>query len=126
MELFTWNDKYSVNNEELDKHHKILFDILDRMYYSCFDMHNRYALYSVIDEFISYTQYHFPVEEQKMINIGYIDIDKHVSEHKTFIENILNIRYKNNDDKVVIKALIVNIGNKIINHVMMEDKKYSI
>jgi len=126
MALFKWDNKYSVNNEELDNQHKVLFDILDRMYYSCLDIKNRFELYSIIDEFISYTQYHHPAEEQIMRNKGYVDIDRHISEHKSFTDKLLNIRYRNDDDRVAIKALIVHIGNKILNHVMEEDKKYSI
>jgi hemerythrin len=35
MPLFTWDNKYSVNNEELDNYHKILFDNFNRLYDNC-------------------------------------------------------------------------------------------
>lgn len=125
MALFKWHHEYSVNNEELDTHHKTLFDILDRMYYSCLNLNTRHKLYSIIDEFVFYTQYHYPVEEQLMRSVGYKGIDRHIAEHKSFIDNILKIRYNNDVDRVTIKTLIVHIGSNILNHVMVEDKKYS-
>jgi hemerythrin len=29
---FTWNDSYSVGNEQIDSHHRQLFDIFSRLY----------------------------------------------------------------------------------------------
>ena len=55
---------------------------MDRMYYSCLDIKNRFELYSIIDEFISYTRYHHPAEEQIMRNNGMlilIDIFQNIS-----------------------------------------------
>ena len=35
MELFKWYKKYSVNNEELDNHHKTLFNITNKLLENC-------------------------------------------------------------------------------------------
>lgn len=35
MALFTWNIKYSVNNEKHDNDNKNLFDIFNKLYNSC-------------------------------------------------------------------------------------------
>lgn len=43
MELFKWYKTHSVNNEELDNHHKTLFNILNKLYENCMgtDLTNR-------------------------------------------------------------------------------------
>jgi len=35
MPLFTWSDKYSIGNFEIDNQHKKLFDILNRLFDIC-------------------------------------------------------------------------------------------
>jgi hemerythrin len=59
-----------------------------------------------------------------MIGIGYKDIDKHILEHKLFTDRILDCQ---NDNNVYhcehSKELIVYLGNWLLNHVIVEDKK---
>ena len=127
MALFTWYNKYSVNNEELDKHHKALFDILNKLYNSCLSKDDSIALGPTIEELVAYVDYHFAAEEQYMKNAGYNDIDKHISEHKIFKDRIFHLQQKKDiNDIEVTKELIVYLGNWLLNHVIVEDKKYSI
>jgi hemerythrin len=90
MELFTWCKIYSVKNEELDKHHKILFDILNRLYANSLSHDYAKCLDPIIEELILYSDYHIIEEEQFMKNIGYKDIDKHINEHREFTQKIYN------------------------------------
>jgi len=127
MTLFKWDDKYSVKNEELDNHHKALFDILNRLYQSCFDENEVIALDPIYEELVSYINYHFSAEEQHMRNIGYVYTDKHIIIHNLFKEKILQLRNNADIDNIeVTKELIVYLGKWLLNHVIAEDKKYSI
>ncbi|HLO14202.1 MAG TPA: bacteriohemerythrin [Anaerolineales bacterium] len=126
MALFIWHNKYSVNNEELDKDHKALFDVFNKLHDSCIHKDNSFTLSQIIDVLISYTNHHFATEEQYMRAIGYDNIDKHIAEHKIFKDRISQLQHRNNrDDIVVTKELIVYLGNWLLNHVIVEDKKYS-
>jgi hemerythrin-like metal-binding protein len=126
MELFKWDEKYSVNNDELDNHHKVLFGILNRLYASCFEENEGITLDSIYEESVSYTNYHFSAEENYMRNKGYKDIDNHIKAHNIFKERIMLLK-KDIDLKniVLTKELIVYLGNWLLNHVLVEDKKYS-
>ena len=127
MPLLIWDNKYSVNNEELDNHHKALLDILNKLYDSCFDIDNKISLGPLLDDLVSYTNYHFTVEEQYMSKVGYKDIERHISLHRLFSERIHELRQKKDiNDLDVTKELIVYLGNWLINHVMVEDNRYSI
>ncbi len=126
MPLFTWNDKYSVHNEELDKDHKALFEVVNKLYDSCF-VGNNISLGPIIEVLISYTNYHFTAEEKYMKDKGYKKLDKHIAEHKMFKDRILQLQRKNDmNDIEVTKELIVYLGNWLLKHVIKEDKKYSI
>lgn len=127
MPLFTWDNKYSVNNEELDNHHRVLFDILNRLYDSCFDETESITLSSVYEELVSYVNYHFSAEEQYMRNRGYSDTNRHIIAHNMFRDRILLLQHDMNLNNIVMtKELIVYLGNWLLNHVLVEDKKYSI
>ena len=127
MELFTWYDKYSVNNEELDGHHKILFAILNKLYENCLANVNANRLDGIIEELISYSSYHFIAEEEHMRTCGCTDIDRHMLEHKAFTDRTLQLKQDvDKDDFEASKELIVFLGNWLLHHVMEEDRKYSV
>ena len=127
MTLFTWYEKYSVNNEELDGHHKILFNILNKLYENCMADANANRLDQLIEELISYSNYHFTAEEQHMRNSGYTGIDRHMIEHRAFTERTLQLKQDvDKDDFEGSKELIVFLGNWLLHHVMEDDRKYSV
>jgi hemerythrin len=127
MELFKWHNTYSVNNEELDNHHKRLFNILNKLYENCMGTDLPNSLDPIVDELVSYSKYHFSAEEQHMRDIGYKDIEKQISEHRSFTQRSLQLkRVVDKNDLELTKELIVFLGSWILKHVMEEDKKYSI
>jgi hemerythrin len=127
MELFKWHKTYSVNNEELDTHHKKLFNILNKLYENCMGTDFTNKLDPIVEELVSYSNDHFSAEEQHMRDIGYKDIDKQISEHRSFTQRALQLRnVADKNDLVLTKELIVFLGSWILKHVMEEDKKYSI
>ncbi len=127
MELFKWYKAYSVNNEELDTHHRTLFGILNRLYENCLGTDIPHCLDPIVDELVSYSKYHFSAEEQFMRTIGYKEIDNQISEHRSFTQRALHLQ------QVVIKSdiehtkeLIIFLGDWILHHIMEEDKKFSV
>jgi hemerythrin len=127
MTLLTWDDEYTVHNEELDKHHKVLFELLNKLYMSCFDENGGSKLDQIYEELVSYTSYHFSAEEQYMRNIGYDNADNHIKSHSIFTDRISQLHKKISSNNVVMtKELIVYLGNWLLNHVLVEDRKYSV
>lgn len=97
-ELFKWYNKYSVNNDDLDEHHKKLFNIINGLYENCIEVDRKISLVPMINELVSYTAYHFSAEEQYRRDIGYKDIDKQISEHRIFTDRILQLQRDDNLD----------------------------
>ena len=128
MSLFIWYKTYSVNNVELDNHHKALLDILNRLYDNCLIKDIENCLYPIIEELVSYSNYHLPAEEQHMRSLGYWDIDKHILEHRVFEQRILQLQRAANKDGLedTTKELIIYLGSWLLHHIMEEDKKYSL
>jgi hemerythrin len=127
MPLFKWYKKYSVNNKELDEHHKTLFGIFNRLYDNCLGRESANCLEPIVEELVSYSRYHFLAEEQHMMDIGYKEIDKHINEHRGFTKKTLYLQQvADKNAPEVTKELIVYLKNWLLNHIIIEDKKFSI
>ena len=127
MPLVAWYKKYSVNNEELDGHHRKLFAILNRMYDSCLQAEDMDCVVPILEELIEYTDYHFSAEEKYMLARGYKGIEEHRQHHRYFRDKLLELRdCENKNDYDYKREVMVLLGNWILRHVTVEDKKYSV
>jgi hemerythrin len=127
MALFKWYKIYSVNNNELDEQHKTFLSIFNKLYGNCLHRENAYCIDTIIEELIAYSYHHFSVEEKYMRNIGYKEINKHISEHTEFTQKTFQLQQS--VDKNVpwdSKKVIVYLRNWFINHIIFEDKKYAL
>ena len=126
MPLITWKDEYSVNNEELDGHHKQLIFILNTLYDECLKADNDDCVGSRLDELLAYTEYHFKAEEQYMRRIQYFEVDDHVEKHNGFSFKLNEMRGIPAVSQLELtKELIVFIGKWLLHHVLEEDRKYA-
>jgi hemerythrin len=124
MPLFTWYDRYSVINNEIDSQHKTLFDIFNRLYDICIGNDETYSFESVLDELAAYSDYHFKTEECYMRTIGYMDIDKQILEHEYFRHKVLEIKYEySKGDNELCHELVLFLSKWLLNHVIQESKK---
>lgn len=122
----SWNDSYSINVPEIDKQHRRLFDIYDRLS----DMLNYgvttdyFDVRNIITELVDYTKYHFETEEDFMRDIGYKGFDNHVKEHKLFVKKIsdftLACKYKN---PLLVNNMVLFIKKWLISHILQSDSE---
>ena len=125
MSLFTWSDKYSIGNDEIDNQHKMLFDILNRLFDICVGRNKTDTVEEVMNELVSYTNYHFKFEEQYMRDVGYKDLNKHIEQHNYFTIEIKIANRRQLQDKCCTdNKLIEFLSNWLIQHVTEEDIKY--
>jgi hemerythrin-like metal-binding protein len=122
-----WDDKYSVDNEELDNHHQKLFDILNRLYISCFEENEADVLAATYQDLLAYIDYHFSAEELYMKQLDYDSVLNHVTMHNTFNNRISSLQQQiDHNNLAATKELIVYLGNWLLNHVLVEDRKYAV
>lgn len=127
MEQFVWSESYSVNNDELDSHHKNLIHIFNKLYTSYLANDNSVVIANTIVELVSYTLYHFAAEENFMRETGYVNLGHHLSQHTFFRNEIYQLQHRNlSNDPEVTQELVVYLGNWLLRHVMVEDRKYAI
>ena len=124
MPLFAWRESYSIGNEELDSHHRTLFNIMNRLYDNSFEHDNKESFDTTLEELISYSKYHFIAEEQYMIDIDYGNIYEQISEHEYFTRSVLEIkRDKYAEGNELCRVLIAFLGRWLLQHILESDKK---
>jgi len=122
-----WYNSYSIGNEEIDNHHRTLFRLFNLTHEYCSKKQEAYTCQMCIKDLISYAEYHFSAEEHLMRVAEYKDMEKHIIEHNHFRERVLDLSCKvENSDIYVHEELLIFLGNWLINHVVVEDKKLSI
>lgn len=126
MPLFVWKNKYSVNIEQLDEHHKKLFGIFNRLYENTLHSGDIDSALPIIDDLLEYSGTHFRAEEIYMQEMQFPETAEHVAKHRDFTSRIMDLhsKYRNNDLDVTME-LIVMLGNWLLHHVLEEDLKYS-
>lgn len=70
--MIEWIDKYKTGIELIDKQHKELFRLFNRIYelYNNEFIIDKYdQIITAIEELKSYTKYHFEAEEEYMVSI---------------------------------------------------------
>jgi hemerythrin len=126
MPLLSWKPEYSVNREDLDRHHQEMFHILNSVYDNLMNSRESSFLLPSIDRLSGIAKYHLSVEEQCLREMCVPDIDHHIAKHREFTESIEMIRngyYENYLE--ASKELIILLGEWLFNHVLKEDRKYS-
>ena len=130
MTLFTWEEKYSVGIDSIDKQHKHFFEIANRLI-MLEEKKNPTAidLSAMISELEEYAFYHLQTEEKCFDTLHYPDAPKHVREHNVYREKIAHYIITLADPKINIVHLAKDIANYSINwltnHILFTDKEYS-
>jgi hemerythrin-like metal-binding protein len=126
MTLLAWKPEYSVHVADLDSDHQKLFSILNSVYENVMNSLEVDHILPIIDELLSFTNYHFSKEEQYMKETGFTGIEDHMAMHRELTLSIAALRngYHNNDLEVS-KDLIIVLGEWLLRHVLREDRKYS-
>jgi hemerythrin len=126
MTQFIWDEKYSVNNEVLDNHHKRLLVILNNLHKCCMEKAHRVTLSSIVEELLSYASHHCEAEERHLKRIGYKHIKDHVSEHRLITDIIYKQQYNRDIKDVEITLETVSaLGKLLLDHILNEDMKYA-
>ena len=124
MDCIEWADDCSVGVQQLDEHHKHLFGLLRNIYLTCDHKDQVDNAEAIVDELVDYATYHFSAEERLMDATGYFDAAAHQLEHQRFIQRVAEFQQDIlKHQKVYLIELIGFLGNWLIHHIRVVDKK---
>ncbi|HTY98633.1 MAG TPA: bacteriohemerythrin, partial [Rhodocyclaceae bacterium] len=110
---------------EIDDQHKVLFDVLNRLWAAIIKRAGRDEMLAIVQELERYTVAHFTAEEVFMRAVDYADRDGHKKSHQEFIDRLAS------EKKVVLAGgslsldLLKFLKDWLANHILVSDKAYS-
>jgi len=114
------------NYEPMDRQHRRLFELVNRLSDSVADGHSNKELLPIIDSLADYTVTHFRDEEEILRKVKYPDLDAHIQIHKHFIATVSKARSDFSQGKgMVATELIKFLTDWLVLHIGVQDKKYS-
>lgn len=122
---FPWTPELSVGLDEIDAQHRVLVDIINRIYLALINRWNREQVAQVLDELVQYTQVHFAVEESLFRITNYPDYESHKALHERLRDQVASIqrRFERGDIELDLK-LMTFLRNWLTDHIHGEDKAY--
>jgi hemerythrin len=124
--LFAWDQSYSVNNPEFDKHHQHLYALVNRLHDAMLSGQAKNTMSGILDELISYTQGHFAAEEAFMIARAYPGLAAHKAEHAKLAGQVVEFRERFRSGNAPITLELMHfLRDWLQNHIQRVDKKYA-
>jgi len=134
MPFFEWEPGFSVRLNEIDRQHKNLIGLINRLFevmrpgkQETFDssLKELVTQASVIEEMISYSHYHFSTEEKYMGKYLYPGFEEHKKEHKSFVDEVERFKADFDSGKVLLSVQIMEFLKKWLgDHILGTDKKF--
>jgi len=121
-----WDDYYSLENEEIDKQHRGLFDLVNSLIISCDEGKDTEKIKETLLFLVNYTLQHFNDEEALQKECNYPEYENHKKLHDDFKAVVVNLvqRFSQTGSSVDLSKDVKKIVIKwLVKHIMNEDKK---
>ncbi|MDH4157520.1 MAG: bacteriohemerythrin [candidate division Zixibacteria bacterium] len=125
MPLIVWDSTYSVYLEEMDRQHRRLIAIINRLDQAVRQGRGKDEVGQVLNELAAYTRYHFTDEETLMTQHDHPKLENHIEEHRVFVQKIqdCHTQYLYGDPRVATEVLDF-LANWLVDHIQGSDKEY--
>ncbi len=124
-EYFPWKDEYKIGVEVIDKQHEHFVSLMNKLYFSIFEMAPQAANVAIVDELAEYTKLHFSTEEKYFKEFKYEEMAEHLEDHRRLRAQVDEFqRIAKETGKVESFALVNFLHGWLIDHIYTDDKKY--
>jgi hemerythrin len=125
MQLFEWNDSFSVGNLLMDAHHRVFFEMI-KSFGKYVDKSNHDAIKDRIEFLIEYAVMHLGAEEKLMKQANYPELADHRVEHDAFTRQLLTIQASFIEDPNSVSGdnILKVMQDWLVNHIVCSDKRY--
>ena len=127
MKEIVWKEDYNLNIPSIDTQHRKLFVYLNNLRNSILNHEQETVIKETLSDLINYGFEHFSYEENLLKEINYPDFSDHQKRHDYYNGNLIRLQNKFvHGDAVMATDLILFIKKWLIDHILVEDKKYQI
>ena len=126
MSLITWENKFSVNINEIDEQHKVLIGMINQLHQAMIDGEANKSIEDIITGLSNYTKYHFDAEEKLFENSDYPDTASHKQTHIDFIRKISIFKTDFEKKEALLTVDILQfLSSWLKEHILGTDMDYS-
>ena len=125
MQMVVWDENHSVDIEEIDNQHELLFDVIYKLDLAVERQESMATITTLLEALIDYTDYLFKTEEKYLALLSLDDYELHQQQHQFFIENLTVFKAQTERTGTVSLSLLYFLKDWLVEHTQMEDKKYA-
>jgi hemerythrin-like metal-binding protein len=116
---------FSVENDELNSHHRLIFELIDKVEVNIAGDHEAEVVTAALMALRDYASYHFGAEEALFEIQAYPEAQAHTEHHLEFRAHLSKLMaLTERGEKTVRLELIQFLRMWIRDHVMLRDKDY--
>ncbi|MGA2172702.1 MAG: bacteriohemerythrin [Sedimentisphaerales bacterium] len=125
MKKFYWKDEYNLGIEKVDRQHRQLFEIINKLIERSAESSDPKLVSETLTEMLDYAKEHFRDEEAMMQEYGCPELERHKEQHAYFIRTTaeLSINALNNQS-MVIQEIVEFLKMWLTLHILKVDMKY--
>jgi hemerythrin len=125
MAIIEWDNSLSVKVAEIDKQHRKLIDLINKLNDAMKGGKGKDILEKIIDELFAYAGGHFATEEKYFDQFKFPESNTHKDKHKEFVKKISEFKNGFDSGKVALTVEVMNfLKDWLRNHIQGTDKKY--
>ncbi len=126
MALLQWSEKLSVGVIEMDRQHRKLVDLVNRLYDAMASGQGDDIKKDILTELVMYTKVHFAAEERLMRECGYPQFAAHQVLHEQLTGKVQQLYEKVQAGQMVPSVSLSNfLKDWLVNHILQQDRKYA-
>lgn len=129
MRAFVWDDHFVTGLDEVDRQHKELVDLINRLGNQLAEVDwDQGAIHEVIEDLTRYTSFHFREEELMMITAGLYQehLGPHIASHYHFLEEVSAMRANISvDNPTAGRHLLDFLSQWLAYHILGTDQNMS-
>jgi hemerythrin len=120
-----WDNKYSVEVEEIDNQHKHMFAVINELLDAIDTNTTAEHLGNIIESLVKYKIFHFETEEKYFRKFNYDGTNEHVAKHQEFNNKLSSLKEKYPEYTIEFAFQLVDfLEDWLINHLMIMDQRY--
>lgn len=118
-----WTDRYRTGHDEIDRQHRVLFDLIDRIREEGEDPFGDGV--QVVLDLIKYVIQHFGYEEDLMARLAYPDAGAHRGSHAALSRQVVQLRDAIVAGTIETDTLRTFLDDWLQHHIGENDKKFA-
>ena len=123
-----WSEKYATGIETIDRQHKELVELINRLYSACMQGGEGVgpAFKEAMHRMVEYVRFHLTDEMKLLERINYPKIAEHKIQHDILVRNILSASHGFEEGGTFVPNKFVrSLKDWVLGHIAVYDKAYA-